>query len=59
MLRLALFFFILALFAGLFGFGGMASSFAGVAEVLFFVFVVLFVLTLLANLISGKRTPLP
>lgn len=59
MLRLALFFFVLAILSGLFGYGGIAASFAGAAEVLFYVFVVLFVLTLLANLVTGKKTHLP
>ena len=47
MLRYALLFFVVALIAGLFGFGVIASSFMEVARILFFVFVVLAVLSFL------------
>lgn len=43
MLGWALTFLIVALVAALFGFGGIASASAGIAQVLFFVFLVLFV----------------
>jgi uncharacterized membrane protein YtjA (UPF0391 family) len=38
MLRLSLFFFLLAMIAGLFGFTGIAGASIAVAKVLFFVF---------------------
>lgn len=44
-LRWVLTFLILALIASLFGFGGAASSFAGIAKILLFVFVVLLVVS--------------
>lgn len=44
-LRWVLIFLILALLASLFGFGGAAASFAGVAKILVFVFVVLLVIS--------------
>ena len=47
MLGWALTFFVVALVAALFGFGGIASASAGIAQILFFVFLVLFVATLI------------
>jgi len=53
MLRYAVIFAIIALVAGLFGFGIIESTAAGIAKILFFVFLVLFVI----SLITGRRTP--
>ena len=50
MLQLALLFFIVAIVAGVFGFGGIAVASAGVAEILFFVFIALFLLSLVMPL---------
>jgi uncharacterized membrane protein YtjA (UPF0391 family) len=47
MLSWAIVFFILALVAALFGFGGIASSAAGIAQVLLVLFVVGFIVSLL------------
>jgi uncharacterized membrane protein YtjA (UPF0391 family) len=47
MLYWALVFFVIALIAALFGFTGIAVAFAGIAKVMFFIFVVIFVLTLI------------
>ena len=47
MLQLAIACLVVALTAALLGFGGMAGSFVGVAKILFFVFLVLFVLALI------------
>ncbi|MGD9300917.1 MAG: DUF1328 domain-containing protein [Desulfobacterales bacterium] len=47
MLYWAIVFFVISLIAALFGFTGIAIAFAGIAKILFFVFVVLFILTLL------------
>lgn len=51
MLRYAAVFFVIALIAALFGFGGLASSAAGIAQILFFVFVVLAIGSFLFGLI--------
>ena len=59
MLNLAITFFVLAIIAAIFGFGGIAGTLAGGAELLFYGFIVLFILTLVANLISGKKTNPP
>lgn len=50
MLRWALGFFIVALIAAVLGFGGIAVAAAGIAKILFFVFLVLFLVALLSGL---------
>jgi uncharacterized membrane protein YtjA (UPF0391 family) len=55
MLRYAAIFFVIALIAALFGFGGIAVGAAEIAKILFFVFVVLFVVSLIAGLV--RRGP--
>jgi len=47
MLYWAIVFFIISIIAALFGFTGIAIAFAGIAKILFFVFIVLFVLMLI------------
>ena len=55
MLRWALGFFVIAIIAAVFGFGGIASGAADIARVLFFVFLVVFVISLLMGLAGGGR----
>lgn len=50
MLGWALAFFIFALLAALFGFGGIAGLSLGIAKILFFVFLVVFALSLILGL---------
>ena len=54
MLHYAVVFFVIALIAALFGFGGIASSAVGIAQILFVIFVVLAVASFLFGLISKK-----
>lgn len=54
MLRLALFFLIVSLIAAVFGFGGIAAASAEIARVLFFVFLVIFAVMLVAGLMAGR-----
>jgi len=54
MLKWAIGFFIIALVAGLFGFGGIASASAGMAQILFVIFLVLFVISLVVSLVRGR-----
>ncbi len=56
MLRAALMFFIVAIIAGLFGFGGIAAATADIAQLLFFIFVALLVVSLVFGLID-RRPP--
>lgn len=52
MLRYAVIFFVIAIVAAVFGFGGIAAGATEIAKVLFFVFVVLFVVSLVAGVIK-------
>ena len=49
MLRWAIGFFIIALIAAILGFGGIAMAAAGMAKILFYIFVVLFLAALLGG----------
>ncbi len=55
MLRWALAFLIFALVAALLGFGGLAATSAGIAKVLFFIFLAVFLLTLVFGLLAGRK----
>jgi len=52
MLHYAIVFLIIALIAGAFGFWGTASTATNIAQVLFFLFLIMFV----ASLLLGRRT---
>lgn len=56
MLRIAIAFFLLALVAAVLGFGGIASAFAGIAEILFWAFLVLFGVSLIAHFVRAPST---
>ena len=51
MLHYAVVFFIIALIAAFFGFGGIAASAVGIATILFYVFLGLAVVTLISGLL--------
>ena len=51
MLYYALVFFIVAVVAALFGFGGIAAGAVEIAKILFFIFLVLFVVSLIVGLL--------
>jgi uncharacterized membrane protein YtjA (UPF0391 family) len=50
MLRYAVAFFVVAVIAAIFGFTGVAVASAGIAKLLFFIFLVLFLMTLIGSL---------
>jgi len=50
MLNWALIFFIVAVIAAIFGFSGVAIATAGAAKMLFFLFLILFVVSLVAGI---------
>lgn len=52
-------FFILAVIAAVFGFGGLAGTFAGIAQFLTGLFVVLFIASLIYSLITGRSAHPP
>jgi uncharacterized membrane protein YtjA (UPF0391 family) len=54
MLHYAVVFFIIALIAAVFGFGGIAAGAVGIAKVLFFVFLILAAISFIAN--ATRRT---
>ncbi len=47
MLHWTLVFLILAIIAAIFGFGFAAATFAGIAKILFFLFIVMFIISLI------------
>ena len=49
MLRYALIFFVIAIVAAIFGFGVAASAFAGIARILFWLFVIGFVVMMIMH----------
>ena len=51
MLRWALGFFLIAIVAAIFGFGGIAIAAAGIAKILFFLFLILFLVALVGGLV--------
>jgi uncharacterized membrane protein YtjA (UPF0391 family) len=50
MLYYALVFLLIAILAAVFGFGGVAIASAGIAKILFFVFIVLFLVSLVTHM---------
>ena len=53
MLNWAITFLVIALIAAVLGFGGIAGTAVGLAKILFFVFIVLFIISFL----MGRRAP--
>ena len=54
MLKLALTFLVIGLVLGLLGFGGIGGAFVGIAKILFFIAIALFVIFLIIALVTGK-----
>ena len=59
MLNWVVTFFILAVLAAILGFGGLAGTFAEIAKFLAVLFVVVFVISLVYHLITGRRATPP
>lgn len=59
MLRWALVFFIVAIIAAVFGFGGIAAGATDIARVCFFFFLVIFVVSLIWGLVTGGKSSPP
>ena len=55
MLHWALVFFVVAIIAGIFGFGGISMAAVGIAKMLFFIFLVLFLISLVMGLSNRSR----
>ena len=59
MLGWAITFLIVALVAALFGFGGIADMAVDIARIIFFVAIVLFLISAVVTLIRGRSPTLP
>ncbi len=55
MLKLAVIFLIAGLVLGALGFGGIGGAFVGIAKILFFVALALFLIFLVLGLVAGKK----
>lgn len=55
MLNWAVTFLVIALIAALFGFGGIVGAAVGIAKILFFIFIVLFAISLIMSLVNGRK----
>lgn len=57
MLSWAITFLVIALIAAALGFGGIAGTAVGLAKLVFFVFIALFLISLVYHLVTGRRPP--
>jgi uncharacterized membrane protein YtjA (UPF0391 family) len=57
MLRWSLIFLVVALIAAALGFGGIAGNAMDIARILFFIFLVLFVISLIFGIFTGRTPP--
>ncbi len=48
-------FLIVAIIAAIFGFGGIAAGGVAIAKIIFWIFIVLFIISLIVSLASGGR----
>ncbi|MFS0771954.1 DUF1328 family protein [Sphingomonas sp. 1P08PE] len=55
MLKLALIFLVAGLVLGALGFGGIGGAFVGIAKILFFIALALFVIFFVLSLMAGKK----
>jgi uncharacterized membrane protein YtjA (UPF0391 family) len=55
----AITFLIIALIAAVLGFGGIAGTAIEIAKIIFFVALVLFAISAIYGLVSGRRTTVP
>ena len=55
MLRYAVIFFIVAIIAGVFGFGDIAEGASDIARILFYIFIVLFLISLIGGYSIGRK----
>ena len=54
MIKWAVIFLVLGLILGALGFGGVGGAFVGIAKILFFIAIALFVVLLVMGLVAGK-----
>lgn len=56
MIKMAFVFLVIALIAGVFGFGGIASASAGMAQIVFCLFLVLFLISAVVGFLKGRTS---
>ena len=56
LLKWAIIFFVIALIAAVFGFGGISEAAADIGKVLFFIFLVIFIVLLIMGLLGKRHT---
>lgn len=55
MLKWALIFLVIGVVAGLLGFGGIGGAFVGIAKVLFFIALAIFLVFVVLGIIAGRK----
>jgi uncharacterized membrane protein YtjA (UPF0391 family) len=58
MLGWAITFLLIAIVAGVLGFGGVAAVSTNIAQILFFIFLIAFVVSLIVHLARGRTPPM-
>ena len=58
MLHWALTFLVIAIIAAVLGFGGIAGTAIGIAKIIFFIAIALFLISALTGAVRGRRPPL-
>ncbi len=59
MLNWTMSFLMIAIVAAIFGFGGIASTAVEMAKVIFYIFLILFAVSFLIGILTGRGTPKP
>jgi uncharacterized membrane protein YtjA (UPF0391 family) len=59
MLSWSLTFFVIAIIAAVFGFGGIATGAVGIAKLCFFFFLIAFAVSLIWTVVTGRRSGPP
>jgi len=57
MLNWAIAFLVIALIAAVLGFGGIAGTAVELAKIVFFVFIALFLISVVYGMVTGRRPP--
>lgn len=55
MIRLAIIFLVIGLVLAVLGFGGIGGAFIGIAKILFFIAIAIFVVLLVLGIAAGKK----
>lgn len=58
MISWAITFLVIALIAAVLGFGGIAGTAMSIAQLIFYVAIVLFIISAIVSIVRGRRSPL-